>query len=77
MDTMILQIREVDADDVAVLRERARRSGISLSAYLRNLIHQDAAQPTNAEVIERIESEESVDIWPEETVKYIEAGRPQ
>lgn len=77
MKTTILQIRDVDASDLAVLRARARRSGISLSAYLRNLVHQDAAEPTNAEVIERIEAEDPIELTPDEIVGYIEAERPR
>jgi plasmid stability protein len=73
---MILQIRDVDSDDVAVLRERAERLGMSLSAYIRGLLHQEAAQPTNAEVVSRIAAESPVDIAPDAIVGFIEAERP-
>ncbi|WP_035698176.1 hypothetical protein [Glycomyces tenuis] len=77
MDTTILQIRDVDADDVAVLRARAEREGMSLSAYLRALIHDEAAQPTNAEVVAHIAAQEPVELSVEEIIGYIEEGRRQ
>ena len=77
MGAMILQIRDVDANDVAVLRQRAEREGMSLSAYLRALIHDEASQPTNAEVVARIAEREPVDISVEEMLGFIEEGRRQ
>lgn len=78
MDTTILQIRDVDSSDIAVLRARAEREGMSLSAYLRALIHDEASQPTNAEVVARIVArEQPVDISVEEMLGFIEEGRRQ
>ena len=72
---MILQLRDVDTDDVSVLRARAERLGMSLSAYLRNLLHEEATQPTNAEVVERIAVETPIEVSAEEIRGYIEAER--
>lgn len=75
MGRMILQLRDVDTDDVAVLRTRAERLGMSLSAYIRNLLHEEATQPTNAEVVERIAAETPIDVSAEEIRGYIESER--
>jgi hypothetical protein len=53
-DVGIVQVRDVDPATLAVLRERARSLGQSLSGYLRDLMDADAATETNAEVIARI-----------------------
>jgi len=53
-DAGIVQVRDVDPATLAVLRERARSLGQSLSGYLRDLMDADAAAETNAEVIARI-----------------------
>jgi hypothetical protein len=52
-DAGIVQVRDVDPAALAVLRERARSLGQSLSGYLRDLMDADAAAETNAEVIAR------------------------
>jgi plasmid stability protein len=71
----ILQVRDVDGADLAVLRERAARVGKSLSAYVRDLLHDEAASPTNAEVVARIAAEEPVEAGLDEVRGYIEAER--
>lgn len=71
----ILQVRDVDGADLAVLRERAAREGKSLSAYVRDLLHDEASSPTNAEVVARIAAEEPVDADVDEVRRYIEAAR--
>ena len=53
-DAVIVQVRDVDPATVAVLRDRARSLGQSLSGYLRDLMDSDAAAETNAEVIARM-----------------------
>lgn len=53
-DARIVQVRDVDPVTLAVLRDRARSLGQSLSGYLRDLMDADAAAETNAEVIARI-----------------------
>lgn len=71
----ILQVRDVDTADLAVLRERAAREGKSLSAYLRDLLHDEAARMTNAEVVARIAEEDPVEADLDEIKSYIAAER--
>lgn len=75
MNKEILQVRDVDSDDLAVLRDRAERDGKSLSAYLRDLLHEEATQMTNAEVVSRIAEEDPIDVTTEEIREYIDAER--
>ena len=71
-DGGIVQVRDVDPATLAVLRDRARSLGQSLSGYLRDLMDADAAAETNAEVIARIARDrEPVDL----TVDDILAAR--
>jgi hypothetical protein len=70
----IVQVRDVDSATLAILRERARSAGQSLSAYLRELMEADAASETNAEVFARIARErEPVNL----TMEDILAARDQ
>ncbi|MFC4333936.1 hypothetical protein [Salininema proteolyticum] len=57
--------------------DRAASEWISLSAYLRQLVHEEAARPTNAEVIQRIEAERPVEATMDEVRSFIEAERWQ
>lgn len=75
MSNEILQVRDVDSADLTVLRERAAKEGKSLSAYVRDLLHEEASQMTNAEVISRIAEEEPVDVGLEQIRGYIDAER--
>lgn len=75
VSTEILQVRDVASDDLAVLRDRAARSGQSLSSYIRELLHDDARRPTNAEVVRRIADEEPIDATAAEIRDYISAER--
>lgn len=47
----IIQIRDVDEADYAVLTAKAAAEGLSLTAYLRRELHQLAQMPTMAEWI--------------------------
>jgi plasmid stability protein len=60
--TTILQVRDMPDVVVARLRERAERQGVSLSAYLRELLTWDAEQPTMAESIARIATRTPVEV---------------
>ncbi|MHB2023452.1 MAG: FitA-like ribbon-helix-helix domain-containing protein [Mycobacteriales bacterium] len=51
-----IQIREVPEDSYEVLRQRARRAGQSMQAYMRDQIVAIAARPTKREAIEAIEA---------------------
>jgi hypothetical protein len=60
MGTEILQVRDVPSEDAQALRARAAARNMSLSSYLRELIHDDASRPTMAEVLARIASRDRV-----------------
>jgi hypothetical protein len=72
----IVQVRDVDPATLAVLRERARSLGQSLSGYLRDLMDADAASETNAEVIARIARDrEPVDLTMDDILAARDEGR--
>lgn len=48
---------------------------MSLSSYLRELIHDDASRPPMAEVIDRIASREPIEASSEDIGAFIEADR--
>ncbi|XAS75326.1 hypothetical protein V3G39_11690 [Dermatophilaceae bacterium Sec6.4] len=75
MPTEILQVRDVPAEDVAVLRARAASRQMSLSSYLRELIRADATRPTMSDVLERIAARESLDVGHDDIRSCIEDGR--
>lgn len=75
MDTEILQVRDVPSADVAVLRARAAARSMSLSAYLRELIHDDASRPELGEVLQRISSREPVELGTDDILAAIVEGR--
>jgi hypothetical protein len=54
----IIQIRDVDEVDYAVLTARAAAEGLSLTAYLRRELHQLAQMPTMAEWIKEATNHE-------------------
>jgi hypothetical protein len=75
-DTGIVQVRDVDPATLAVLRDRARSLGQSLSGYLRDLMDADAAAETNAEVIARIARDrEPVDLTMDDILAARDEGR--
>ena len=51
-----IQVRDIPEDSYEVLRRRARRTGQSLQAYMRDQIIALADRPSKAEAIEQIES---------------------
>jgi hypothetical protein len=74
-DGGIIQVRDVDPATLAVLRERARSLGQSLSGYLRDLMDAAAAE-TNAEVIARIARErEPVELTMDDILAARDEGR--
>src|SRR5579859_6360827 len=75
-DAGIVQVRDVDPATLAVLRDRARSLGQSLSGYLRDLMDADAATETNAEVIARIACDrEPVDLTMDDILAARDEGR--
>jgi hypothetical protein len=77
MATEIIQVRDVPVEDVEVLRARAASRNMSLSGYLRELIHEDTSRPTMAEVLERIATRSSVEVDGEEIRSLINDDRRQ
>jgi plasmid stability protein len=71
----ILQVRDIPESVVAKLRARAAEEGISLSAYVRRLLTNDARQETISEVIERISNRAPVEVSDEEIVSAIRDGQ--
>lgn len=72
MSTEILQVRDVPSEDAQTLRARAAARNMSLSGYLRELIHDDASRPELGAVLERIASRGSVEADAEDIRGLIE-----
>lgn len=75
MTNTILQVRDMPADVLAKLRERAAAQGMSLSQYVRDLLSQDAAQPTISEVVDQIAARAPVNVSDEEILDAIHEDR--
>ena len=75
MATEILQVRDVPSEDAQALRARAAAKNMSLSSYLRELIHDDASRAPMAEVLERIASRDGVDSEGEDIRALIDDQR--
>lgn len=76
MSTEILQVRDVPTHDAQALRARAASRNMSLSSYLRELIHEDTSRPEMSEVLARIASRGSVPANGEDIRGFIEDNRP-
>lgn len=75
MSTEIIQVRDVPSEDVVVLRARAASRNMSLSSYLRELIHDDTSRPAMADILARIATRGTVDASGEDVRSFIEDGR--
>ena len=75
MTTEIIQVRDVPAADAQVLRARAESRGMSLSSYLRELIHDDTSRPAMVDVLTRIGTRRSVEGSSDDIRSYIEDDR--
>ena len=75
MSTEIIQVRDVPAADAEVLRARAASRGMSLSSYLRELIHDDTSRPAMVDVLTRIGTRRSVTGSSDDIRSYIEDDR--
>jgi len=71
----IIQVRDVPSEEADILRARAAARGLSLSAYLRELIHDDVSRPAMAEVVARIATRGSVEADSEDIRSFIDDGR--
>lgn len=70
-----LQVRDVDVEQIEVLKARAAEQGISLSAYVRGLIAEEAARPSIAEVMGRIAGRTSIDVSVEDVRSMMDEER--
>lgn len=75
MGTEILQVRDVPTEDAEVLRARAAAKRMSLSSYLRELIHQDTSQPPMADVLSRIAARSPVEAGADDIRSFIDDDR--
>lgn len=75
MSGAILQVRDVPEDVLIRLRERAKARGTSLSAYVRELLTDEAAQETMDDVIERIASRAPVKVSDDDILAAIHDSR--
>jgi len=72
MSTEIIQVRDVPAEDVEALRARAAFRNLSLSSYLRELIHDDTSRPAMADVLARIAARSSVEASSDDVRSFID-----
>jgi archaeosine-15-forming tRNA-guanine transglycosylase len=75
MSTEILQVRDVPSEDAQILRARAAARRMSLSSYLRELIHDDASRPALRAVLDRVATRASVEADGEDIRGFIAEGR--
>ncbi|MER5625802.1 hypothetical protein [Streptosporangium sp. NPDC002544] len=61
----IIQIRDVPEATERTLKARAEREGKSLTAYLRDLLNEEAATPALDEVMAKIAADEPVPYDPD------------
>ncbi|MFI7444777.1 FitA-like ribbon-helix-helix domain-containing protein [Nonomuraea indica] len=71
----IIQIRDVPESTERTLKARAERAGKSLAAYLRDLLNEEAAQPTTDEVMAKIAADEPVPYDPDFVGETMREGR--
>lgn len=75
MDTTVVQVRDVPVSVLATLKARAEAQGISLSAFLRDLMASEAAMPPIDDVMAAIASREPVDYAPGDLRSFMEDGQ--
>ena len=75
MRTEIVQVRDVPSAELDVLRDRASARSISLSSYLRELIHHDASRPEIGAILDRIATRASVGADGTDIRELIAEGR--
>lgn len=75
MSTEIIQVRDVPAEDAEVLRARAASRNMSLSGYLRELIHDDTARPAMSDVLARVAARDNIEASSEDIRSFIDEDR--
>lgn len=71
----VVQVRDIPEEVVATLRARAESRGQSLSAYLRDLLTQEAAMPSIEDVMADIAAREPVSYTIDELRSFARDGR--
>lgn len=61
----VIQIRDVPDETERTLKARAEQEGKSLTAYVRDLLNEEAAAPTLDEVMGKIAADEPVPYDPD------------
>lgn len=75
MDTTVVQVRDLPTDVVATLKARAQARGQSLTAYLRDLLTDEAAKPPIEDVMAAIATRTPVSYSADDLRDMIEDGR--
>jgi plasmid stability protein len=76
METTVVQVPDVPVDVVARLKARADARGESLSAFLRDLLAQEASMPSADDVMAGIEARDPICLAAEDLRAFREDGRP-
>lgn len=71
----VIQIRDVPEKTERTLKARAEREGKSLTAYVRDLLNEEAAAPTLDEVMAKIAADEPVHYDPDFVRQTVREGR--
>lgn len=71
----VIQIRDVPDETERTLKARAEREGKSLTAYVRDLLNEEASVPTLDEVMTKIASDEPVPYDPDFVRETMREGR--
>jgi hypothetical protein len=74
-ETTVVQVRDVPVSVLATLKARGEAQGISLSAFLRNLMASEAAMPPINDVLATIASREPVNYEAGDLRSFAEDGR--
>jgi hypothetical protein len=75
MELTVVQVRDVPADVVAVLKARADARGESLASFLRNLLAQEASMPPIEDVMTNIAAREPVTYTADDLRTFLDDGR--
>lgn len=75
MPKTILQVRDIEVEILDALKARARSQGMSLSAFVRNLLTYEVSAPSPDEVMDRIASREPIAASSDQIRELIDEGR--
>jgi plasmid stability protein len=75
VNTTVVQVRDVPVDVVEALKARAEARGVSMSAFLRELLASEAAMPAIEDVMAAIASREPVRYSDEDLRSFREDER--